>query len=251
MHRPTGFALLCLALLLVIFPLTVVKPGLPMTLKADEPAYYLMASSLGLDLDLRCELEDLGRLFDEYPYLATSNLILMTDDGWSTVFFGKPYIYSLFAAPFAALFGANGMVAFNMALMMAMIWMGTVYLERFNPPVIAALFSSGFFLVSSGFPYVFWLHPEIFNMFCVTTSLFLTLHRFPERVDTGQGVLLRTLFSPSLRPVWSGAVLALAIYNKPMLVALALPSLVSFWTQRNLRSVVVWLIACAGCLTLV
>jgi len=251
MHRPTGFALLCLALLLVIFPLTVVKPGLPMTLKADEPAYYLMALSLGRDFDLRCELPDLGRLFDEYPYLATSNLILMTDDGWDTVFFGKPYIYSLFAAPFAVLFGANGMVAFNMALMMAMIWMGAVYLERFNPPAIAALFSSGFFLLSCGFPYVFWLHPEIFNMFCVASSLFLTLHRFPDKAEKGRGLLLRTLFAPSLRPAWSGAILALAVYNKPMLVALALPSIVSFWTRRHWRSMIVWMSAAAGCLALV
>ena len=94
MSRSTRLSLLCLTLFLVAFPLVVGKPGLPMTLKADEPAYYLMALSLAHDRDLACDTSDLARLFDEYPYLATFNLILMTDDGWHTVFFGKPYIYS-------------------------------------------------------------------------------------------------------------------------------------------------------------
>ncbi len=252
MRRPTWFALLCLTLLLVIFPLTVVKPGLPMTLKADEPAYYLMALSLAHDFDLRCELDDLGRLFDQYPYLAVFNLILMTDDGWTTVFFGKPYVYSFFAAPFAGLFGANGMVAFNMALLLGMIWMGAAYLQRFNSPSMAGLYSSGFFIVSSGFSYVFWLHPEIFNMFCVAASLFLVLHQFADESGGSRwSSLIRRLFGPNLRPAWSGAVLALAVYNKPMLVALALPSIFYLWKERRIRSILVWMGSAAGALLLV
>ena len=149
MRRSTGLSLVCLTLFLVAFPLVVGKPGLPMTLKADEPAYYLMALSLARDGDLQCDTGDLARLFDEYPYLAAFNLILMTDDAWNTVFFGKPYIYSLFAAPFAGAFGANGLVAFNMLMLMGMIWMGTAYLSRFNSAPIAALFSVGFFVLST------------------------------------------------------------------------------------------------------
>ncbi|MGB7490265.1 MAG: hypothetical protein WBN62_08025, partial [Thermoanaerobaculia bacterium] len=168
----TRLALACLALFLVVFTLAVGKPGLPMTFKADEPAYYLMAQSLAHDRDLQCDSGDLGRLFDEYPYLATFNLILMTDDGWQTIFFGKPYIYSLVAAPLVGVFGANGMVALNMLLLMAMIWMGSTYLSRFNPAPLAALFSVGFFLLSTAFAYVFWLHPEIFNMAGVMGCLY-------------------------------------------------------------------------------
>ena len=164
MRSMTRLALACLALFLVVFTLAVGKPGLPMTFKADEPAYYLMAQSLAHDRDLQCDLGDLARLFDEYPYLATFNLILMTDDGWQTIFFGKPYIYSLVAAPLVGIFGANGMVAFNMLLLLAMVGMGTVYLGRYNSLPVAALYAVGFFLLSTSFAYVFWLHPEIFNM---------------------------------------------------------------------------------------
>lgn len=252
MRRSTGLALLSLTLFLVIFPLAVGKPGLPMTLKADEPAYYLMALSLARDFDLRCEMRDLGRLFDEYPYLATFNLILMTDDGWHTVFFGKPFIYSLFASPFAGLFGANGLVAFNMSLLLGMVWMGTVYLSRYNSWPLAALYASGFFLLSTSFAYVFWLHPEIFNMACVTASLFLVLQGFEEKAGGGRWQSrLRPLVGRTLAPAGSGAALALAIYNKPMLVAMALPSLFVFWRRRDLRAAAAWVVGCAGTLLVV
>jgi hypothetical protein len=244
MHRSTGLVLLCLTLLLVVFPLVVGKPGLPMTLKADEPAYYLMARSLAEDGDLRCDTGDLARLFEEYPYLATFNLILMTDDGWNTVFFGKPYIYSLFAAPLAGVFGANGLVAFNMLLLMGMVWMGTVYLGRFNSSPVAATYAVGFFVLSTAFAYVFWLHPEIFNMAAVAASMFLIFHEFDEAPAVGRwSRWVSRVFSPDLRPAWSGAMLALAVYNKPMLAAMALPSLVVLIERRNFRRVVIWVVA--------
>ena len=92
-----------------------------------------MALSLAHDGDLQVEVRDIDRLFQEFPYQPVNNLILMTRDGWRTVYYGKPYIYSLLAAPFAGLFGADGLLFFNMLLTVAMIWMGASYLARFNP----------------------------------------------------------------------------------------------------------------------
>ncbi len=155
MDRITRLALLSLTCFLVLFALVVEKPGMPLTLKADEPAYLLSSLSLALDGDLRCEVKDLRRWFDEFPLANHRNLILMSDDGWETVYYGKPYLYPLLAAPLAALFGANGMVALNMLLLMAMVWMGASYLSRFNPSPLAALFATGFFVLSVGFVYVF------------------------------------------------------------------------------------------------
>src|SRR4029077_10378902 len=128
---------------------TLGKPGLPPHLKADEAAYYLMSLSLAHDGDLKLEVRDIDRLFPEFPFQPVNNLILMTDDGWHTVYYGKPYIYSLLAVPLTALFGANGLLGFNMLLLMAMVWMGTLYLRRFNPDGAAALFAAGFFLLSA------------------------------------------------------------------------------------------------------
>jgi hypothetical protein len=97
----------------------------------------------------------------------------MTDDGWQTVWFGKPYLISLFAAPAVAVFGADGFLATNMALLMLSIWMGTLYLRRFNPDGLALLFSAGFFLLSNAFAYVFWIHTEVLCMASVTACLYL------------------------------------------------------------------------------
>ena len=173
MTRAAALGLACLSLFLLVFPLTLAKPGVPVTLKADEGAYYLMALSLARDADLRLELRDVERVFREFPYRPVQNVILMTDDGWRTIYYGKPYVYSLFAAPFARLWGANGMLFLNLALTVAMVWMAADYLARFNDAGVAAIFAAGFVLVSAGFAYSFWLQPEVFNMAAVALCLYL------------------------------------------------------------------------------
>ncbi len=237
-------ALLWLGLALVLFPLAISKPGLPVSLKSDEPAYYLAALSLARDGDLRFTPNDAERLFDEFPYLTVRNLILMTEDGWRTVYYGKPYIYSLFAAPFAGLAGANGMVSFNMLLLMAMIWMGASYLRQFNPDALAVAYSAGFFFLSSTFAYVFWLHPELFNMAGVTASLYLAL-RPADPAREALGRRWRWLLGETARPFWSAACLAPAVYNKPMLALMAVAPLWVFLRRQSWRGVVRF---CAGAL---
>ncbi len=237
-------ALVWLGLALTLFPLAISKPGLPSGLKSDEPAYYLAALSLAHDGDLRFSPGEAERLFDEFPYMSVKNLILMTNDGWRNVYYGKPYIYSLFAAPFAGLFGANGMVSFNMLLLMAMIGMGASYLRRFNSDAVAVGFSAGYFIFSSTFAYVFWMHPELFNMACVTASLYLAF-RPAARAAEALGGRWRWLCGEAARPVWSAACLAPAVYNKPMLALMAVAPLWIFLRRQSWRGVVRF---CAGAL---
>ncbi len=232
MGRTATFFLVCLTLFLALFPLTVGKPGMPAGLKGDEPAYYLMALSLAHDFDLKAEPRDMDRAFNEFPFRKIDNLILMSDDGWKTVHFGKPYIYSFFAAPFARFFGANGLVSFNLLLLAAMIWMGSLYLSRFNDGGFATLFATAFFLLSNGWSYGFWLHPELLNMASVAACLFFGLHRFGK----GEGV------EAPRWAVWlSGACLIPAVYNKPMLAAFALPLLLAWAWRRDFRRCLEWL----------
>ncbi len=232
MARPVQRVLLALSLFLLALPLVLVKPGVPSGLKADEAAYYMMAQSLAFDGDLVLEVDDINRAFDEFPFRSITNLILMTDDGWQTALFGKPYIYSAFAAPFVRLFGANGLLFFNMALLLAMVWMGTLYLARRTEPALAALFSTGFFLASAGFAYVFWLQPEVFNMASVTACLFFGLHRRGASAT-----------QPWLWIVFSGAALAPAVYNKPVLAAVGLGPLAALLLARQWRRAALWLVA--------
>ena len=88
MSRSVRLALLSLTVFLVLSPLAAGRPGQPPTLKAAEPAYFLMALSLVEDGDLEVGPEDIRRGFDNYPYLPLDNLILMTGDGWAAA--GSP-----------------------------------------------------------------------------------------------------------------------------------------------------------------
>ncbi len=198
-------------LFLVLTPLALQKPGVPGGLKADESAYVMMASSLAWDLDLVVGADDTRRLFDEFPLRWTSNLIVFSDDGWSTVHYGKPYVYPLFVAPFARLFGSNGLLCANLLMLWLMVGIGWRVIAEHDPGPLALFFSAGFFGLSACSVYAFWLQPEVFNMFFVTLALYLG---FPWRKDRAPGAL--ALFA-------SGCALALPVYNKPMLVALALP----------------------------
>ncbi len=239
MARSARLALLSLGLCLVLFPLGIVRPGWPPTLKADEPAYYGMALSLAYDFDVRCDFADVRRLVDSHPFLPINNLILMSDDGWRTVYYGKPYVFSLVAAPAVRLFGEHGMIAVNMLMLVGMIWMGVAYLGRFNRWPVALLFATAFFVLSTAFVYVFWLQPEIFNMFSIAACLFLAFHE-PEATPRTAGRRHRLL-----RALGSGAVLALAVYNKPVFAAMGLPALWAVYRRRGLKAAAAWVAAAA------
>ena len=233
--RPAVVTLAALSCFLLAVPLTIGKPGQPPTLKADEPAYYLMALSLARDFDLRYLPADGDRLLEEFPFASTHNLILMTSDRWSTAHYGKPLAYPLFAAPFAALFGANGMVFLNMALFVAMVWLAAAFLARRTAPATAAAFACGLLLLSACSRYVFWLQPEVFNMFGVFGALYWGFR------NRRQAVWLSAL---------SGVLLALPTYNKPMFAAIALPLAGAYLLRRQWRTAAVWTAGFAATLIL-
>jgi hypothetical protein len=244
MKKTVSVALSSGTLFLLLFALSVGKPGLPVTLKADEPAYYLMALSLVEDGDLECTSEDYRRAFDGYPYLPTENLILMSDADLETIQFGKPFIYSLLAAPLAAFFGANGLVGLNAILFSLMIAMGALYLRRFNTDGQAALFSAAFFFFSPTFHYVFWLQPEILNMTSAMACLFFAFHTFEGLASAGWWQRFRyALFNDRTAPLWSAGCLAFGTYNKPVLALIGVPALLVVFRRRGIRSAVGWLLA--------
>ncbi|HVS03010.1 MAG TPA: hypothetical protein VMT16_09590 [Thermoanaerobaculia bacterium] len=238
MKHPARLALACLSVALLAAPAGLVKPGWPPGLKADEPAYWLMAESLAHDFDLDLGPEDRRRAFESFPYAPIGNLIVMSDDDWRTLRFGKPYIYSLVAAPLVRLVGANGLLVLNAALMLGMVWLGFFYLARYNREGIAALMATGFFLLSAGFPYVFWIHPEVLNMASVTACLYLA---FAGPGGGASGWWRRPRNSPAVRAALSGAALVPAVYNKPMLALLGVAVLARFLGRRRLGAAGWWL----------
>ena len=240
MSRPVLLAFACFASFLVLLPLSLKKPGLPMQLYGDEANQYLRASSLINDGDMRCDAEDLGRLFSEYPFAQDVALVLMTDDGWLTARFPGPITFPLIAAPFVALQGAGGLVALNALLWVAVLALAYWRLRRFNDDGPTLLYCLGFLLFSGAFVYLFRMQSEVFIMAAVMASLTLGW--------TGD----RTEETPDVRR-WgwlSGLALALAVSHQPALVLIGLPILAGLLNHRR-RAAAGWLLGFFACLGLI
>ncbi|MCP3959540.1 MAG: hypothetical protein GY719_16960, partial [bacterium] len=234
MSRPAVLAFACLACFLVLLPLAPKKPGLPMQLFGEEATWFLMASSLARDGDLRLDAGETHRLFDQFPFTPEARLELASADGWQSVRYARPVPYPLFAAPFVAVFGANGLVTLNALLLVLSIGLGAAYLRRWNSDGVALLASAGFFVLSAAFAYLFRMQPQIFIMATVTACLYFS----PGGGDSGQ--------RSAGRPWLSGLALALAIGHEPALALLAVPVLTGLLASgrrgTGRRAVVSWMI---------
>ena len=138
----------------------------------DASTYYMQIQSIANDFDIKYEQKDLQRVFTNKLDNVPNGLFLIKDDK-KNYFYGKEYSYALFAVPFFKLFGNNGILLFNALMFFLMIYMGYIILKMNNRDDIALIFSILYFSLSVTFVYVFWLHPEIYNMFLIMSGLFL------------------------------------------------------------------------------
>lgn len=230
MSRSTLLLLACLVSALVLLPLAVKKPGLPMQPRAEEPTWYLMAASLARDGDLACGPDDLRRLFTAWPFATDPNLELASLDGGTPLIFARPVLYPLLAAPWVALFGANGPVALNLLLLCAAIAAGTLWLARPAGEAAALLFALGFFLVAVPFAWAFVIAPQLLTLAAVSCGLVLAW----QREETGHPPATR-------RAAAAGALLAVAVYQEPWVAPLALVPCALWLVERKLRPALVGL----------
>jgi len=216
---------ICVSVLLLGLAATIYKLHFPPGPIADEPAYVMMTQSIWHDHDLAYDRRDLDRayrIWDQGP----NGLILSSRDGGKTMRYGKPFVYPLAAVPFYAVFGVQGMVIFNMALFLAMLWAAWWFWRRESGHV--GLFLGGFFFASAAFCYVFWLQPEVFDMACAFFPLLIW-----------QAVRRRQVWSwrePALLGV-AGLLLAAGFVSKEPLGLLAAPIGIDLVWQRRFRGV--------------
>lgn len=142
----------------------------------DEAVYYMMAQSIAFDRDLEYTALDLQRVYEDGWHAGPLGIFLSKIDNGKIIYAKYP-AYSLFLAPFLAIFGFNGFLVFNVLLWGGMIWMGWAYLRQFNPSGRSLFVAITFFLLSASFVYIFWVTPETFNMFCIVCGLFLWLYQ--------------------------------------------------------------------------
>jgi hypothetical protein len=223
--RALPYPAICLSVLLLGLAATVYKVHFPPGPIADEPAYVMMTQSLWHDHDLSYDRRDLERAYRTWDQ-GPNGVILSTPDGGKTLRYGKPFVYPLAAVPFYAVFGVQGMVVFNMALFLAMLWAAWWFWRDESGHV--GLYLGGFFFASAAFCYVFWMQPEVFDMACAFFPLLIW-----------QVVRRRAEWSwrePLLLAV-AGLLLAAGVASKEPSGVLAAPIGIDLLWQRRFRGV--------------
>ncbi|HXE80000.1 MAG TPA: hypothetical protein VNK41_04560 [Vicinamibacterales bacterium] len=224
-------------------------PRAVMGFKSDEATYYMMAHSLARDGDLTYHKHDLARVWHEFPsgplgvFLKKGRTVDLSrsdsfpfiridtarDPDGRRLYYGKAYIYPVFAAPFVWLAGTNGMLLFHAVLLALGTLAAYLFLNARSPAAVSALIATAFFFAAVPAGYYVWMTPELFNLVVVMLGVFCWLYKevAPAALPRGLG-WLRTGKSD----VVAVALLAVATFSKPSNVLLIAPLLV-WWALRR------------------
>ena len=193
---------------------------------SDEATYYMMGHSLVEDFDLEYRREDLVRVWKEFPagpagvFLKHGRTLSgKPDPDPKRMFYGKSFIYPLFAAPFVLLFGTKGFLV----------------LHARSGAWPSALLSAGFVMASVMPVYFVWIMPELFNFSLAFLAYFCWLYKevaSPERSPRGTA----WLFTPR-SDLAMAILLGIATFSKPTnAVLFAGPGLLWLWRISRLKA---------------
>ena len=211
-------------------------------LKSDEASYTAMALSAAYDGDLAFERKDLERYWavytcgpdgaflkrgkqvrvkfvDSWPFVR---LIRWGDGPLDRLYFGKAYIFPVFAAPFVRALGLRGILVFHVLLLAGVAWLGYLFLSARSPRPVALTFTLAFLGASIVPVYGLWFTPEIFNLSLVFYAYFLWLYKHVAPPPERPGRLGRFAHGPA-SDVVAAVLLALVAFSKPLYVPLAAP----------------------------
>ncbi len=254
-----GFVLFLIAAALAI-SVDVVRVGYG--IKGDEATYVSMALSVAYDGDLSYERRDLERFWGLYrsgpegvflkrgkslqlrgqstfPFVRT---LKRADPRTDRLYFGKAFVYPVFASPFVRLFGLNGLLLFHVLMLGGVCACGYLFLAARSSPAAAAAMTTAFVGAAAVPIYGVFLTPEVFNFSIVFFAYFLWLYdpRSPGRPDV-----------PLRRVLLAVVLLGLATYSKPTNGLLAAPPVLALWWNRRwtdgLLAGILFVATTAGC----
>ena len=226
---------------------------------SDEATYYMMGHSLAEDGDVTYRRDDLERVWREYPSgptglflkkgkdIVRGGLMLRPPFFWTTtaddpdparLFYGKSFIYPVFAWPFVELFGTNGFLVFHALLLALVFWCGYAFLHARMSASVSALLTGAFLLATVVPVYFVWIAPELFNFALVFFAYFCWLYKEVERLDNvPRG--MRWLFGAS-SDIAAAVLLGIATFSKITNAALFPPIVLWLaWRRQWTRGAVV------------
>jgi hypothetical protein len=180
----------------------------------------MMGHSLAEDGDVTYRYEDLVRVWREFPsgpagvFLKKGKTLQgAADPDQRRMFFGKSFIYPVFAAPFVKLFGTNGFLVLHAILLSLVVLCGYLFLHARAPALPSVVLAAGFVFATVVPVYFVWITPELFNFSLGCLAYFCWLYKevaSPERSPKGT----TWLFS-SRSDLVAAALLGLLTFSKP------------------------------------
>ena len=229
----------------------------------DAATYYSLGHSLAVDFDFEFRRDDLVRVWREFPTgpegiflkrgrdvhgisLSSSlpffEITSTPDPDTSRLYYGKGFIYPLFAAPFVWVFGTNGFLVLHAVLMTLCFACAYGFLVARSAPLPSLVFAAAFLLLSVAPVYMVWLTPDFFNLAVVLIGYFFWCYK--EAVAASATACLgetrrRWLMTPR-SDVIAAILLAIAAFSKPTNILLIGPPLVLlFWRRHWTRGLIV------------
>lgn len=235
--------LLAAALVLALFggvALSIDVPEATFGFHSDEATYYLIGHSIAQDGDLEYRREDLLRALEEYPsgpsgvFLKKGQTIDGQPDPDSTrLYYGKSFVYPLFASPFIKVFGTNGFLFFNALLIAAALLAAYAFLNARSSPAASLTFALAFVGATVVPAYAFWIAPEVFNFALGTLAYFCWLYK--EVAPGGRTRWLRDARSDYA----AAAIIGILTFSKVTNAAMFVPMLLwLLWKRQWLRALV-------------
>lgn len=232
--RPGIVAALAVLLLYGGIALAIDVPKATFGFHSDEATYYLIGQSLAQDFDLEYRQEDLARTFGEYPSGPSGAFLKQSASGETDrLFFGKAYVYPLFASPFVKLFGTNGFFVFNALLVAGVVLAAYAFLSARSSRTVSLLLSLAFVFATIVPAYALWIAPEVFNFAFGAFAYFCWLYK--EVAPEGRSRWLRDARSDYVAAV----ILGILVFSKVTNAAMFLPLLAWLvWKRQWVRAAV-------------
>ena len=236
---------------------------------SDGATYYSLAHSLAEDFDFEYRRDDLVRVWREYPsgpegiFLKRGrdvdvalgggfpfvHVTTRDDPDTNRLYYGKSYIFPLFAAPFVYLFGTNGFLVMHAVLITLVFLAAYAFLVARSHPLAALVFGFAYVFVSVAPVYMVWMTPDFFNAAMVAFGYFFWCYKDvvgPNAVPLSAATRVRWFLgnrSDAIAAIFIGV----ATFSKPTHVLLIAPLLASALLRRQWQR----LLRIAGFFTLV
>jgi len=220
-----------------------VKP-LAAEMKGDYATYVAMAFSLARDGDLRYDARDYQRFVSVFGH-GPSGIFLKRRyhlgfggkepvPSSESLAYGKALAYPVAAAPFVALGGLGGLIAFNWAMLALCVVCGARFCSMVMKSRAGWIVSLVFIGASIVPVYAAWLTSEIFNFTLVFVAYFLWAYKKVAPPDD------RSWLTRPNTTLAAALLIGIATFSKATNAALVAPFVLDvLWSGRLRRSIAV------------